>query len=84
MLVAAGITVPNEVVNDCDPSDKEYITNATALQRKGIMSYQMGHSVDLAFSGNICLCGTSLCSQELQCLCMQMKTPFGEIFSDQW
>ncbi|PMD47125.1 Metallo-dependent phosphatase [Hyaloscypha variabilis F] len=31
-LGAAGITVPNEVVNDCDPGDKQYITNATALQ----------------------------------------------------
>ncbi|KAE8451773.1 hypothetical protein EG329_003230 [Mollisiaceae sp. DMI_Dod_QoI] len=31
-LEAAGITAPNEVVNDCDPGDKQYITNATALQ----------------------------------------------------
>ncbi|KIM96351.1 hypothetical protein OIDMADRAFT_33011 [Oidiodendron maius Zn] len=31
-LEAAGITVPNEVINDCDPGDKQYITNATALQ----------------------------------------------------
>lgn len=33
-LEAAGITVPNEVINDCDPGDKQYITNATALQSK--------------------------------------------------
>ncbi|EJT96923.1 tartrate-resistant acid phosphatase type 5 precursor [Dacryopinax primogenitus] len=31
-LKAAGITVPNELVNDCDPGDKAYINNATALQ----------------------------------------------------
>lgn len=31
-LKAAGIAVPNEIVNDCDPGDKEYITNTMALQ----------------------------------------------------
>ncbi|KIX99671.1 uncharacterized protein Z520_04306 [Fonsecaea multimorphosa CBS 102226] len=32
LLQSANITVPNEVINDCDPGDKSYITNATALQ----------------------------------------------------
>ncbi len=31
-LIAAGIEIPNEVTNDCDPGDKQYIVNATALQ----------------------------------------------------
>lgn len=31
-LWAHGITIPNELVNDCDPGDKTYILNATALQ----------------------------------------------------
>jgi hypothetical protein len=31
-LIAAGFTIPNEVTNDCDPGDKQYIGNATALQ----------------------------------------------------
>lgn len=31
-LIAAGIEIPNEVTNDCDPGDKQYIGNATALQ----------------------------------------------------
>ncbi|KAK9357737.1 Metallo-dependent phosphatase-like protein [Lipomyces starkeyi] len=31
-LKAANITIPTEVQNDCDPGDKSYITNATALQ----------------------------------------------------
>lgn len=33
-LKAAGIEVPNEVINDCDPGDKQYIVNATGLQSK--------------------------------------------------
>jgi len=32
-LQAANITIPNELVNDCDPGDKQYIVNATALQQ---------------------------------------------------
>jgi len=32
-LQAANITIPNELVNDCDPGDKMYIVNATALQQ---------------------------------------------------
>ena len=31
-LIAAGIEIPNEVTNDCDPGDKQYIGNATTLQ----------------------------------------------------
>jgi len=31
-LQAANITIPNELVNDCDPGDKAYIVNASALQ----------------------------------------------------
>ncbi|KAH8807592.1 putative tartrate-resistant acid phosphatase type 5 precursor [Xylogone sp. PMI_703] len=31
-LIAANITIPNEVKNDCDPGDKQYVGNATALQ----------------------------------------------------
>lgn len=31
-LQAAGITVPNELINDCDPGDESYILQATALQ----------------------------------------------------
>jgi tartrate-resistant acid phosphatase type 5 len=33
-LESANITIPNEIINDCDPGDKQYITNATALQRE--------------------------------------------------
>lgn len=32
MLQQDGFTIPKEVLNDCDPGDKAYITNATALQ----------------------------------------------------
>ncbi|KAG0699505.1 putative tartrate-resistant acid phosphatase type 5 precursor [Suillus ampliporus] len=31
-LQAAGLLIPNEVLNDCDPGDILYINNATALQ----------------------------------------------------
>lgn len=31
-LEAAGIAIPKEVQNDCDPGDRLYISNATALQ----------------------------------------------------
>ena len=31
-LESVGVKPPNEVVNDCDPGDKQYITNATQLQ----------------------------------------------------
>jgi tartrate-resistant acid phosphatase type 5 len=31
-LEAAGITIPREVQNDCDPGDRMYIANATAFQ----------------------------------------------------
>ena len=31
-LVAAGIAIPRELQNDCDPGDRTYINNATALQ----------------------------------------------------
>lgn len=31
-LQAAGIAIPNELVNDCDPGDRSYAFNATALQ----------------------------------------------------
>jgi len=40
-LQAAGITVPNEVINDCDPGDKQFITNATALQSRLPPKYGM-------------------------------------------
>lgn len=32
MLEKAGIDIPNELVNDCDPGDRTYSFNATALQ----------------------------------------------------
>ena len=32
LLESAGIATSNEVINDCDPGDKSFITNATALQ----------------------------------------------------
>jgi len=32
VLQKAGITIPNELVNDCDPGDRSYSLNATALQ----------------------------------------------------
>ncbi|KAG6807530.1 hypothetical protein H0H92_007166 [Tricholoma furcatifolium] len=31
-LEAANITIPNEVINDCDAGDRTYVNNATALQ----------------------------------------------------
>lgn len=31
-LEAAGVVIPNEVLNDCDPGDITYINNATVLQ----------------------------------------------------
>ncbi|KAK9370599.1 Metallo-dependent phosphatase-like protein [Lipomyces kononenkoae] len=31
-LQAANISIPTEVMNDCDPGDRTYITNATTLQ----------------------------------------------------
>ncbi|KAK9489597.1 Metallo-dependent phosphatase-like protein [Lipomyces doorenjongii] len=31
-LVADGITIPNEVLNDCDPGDKSSLANATVFQ----------------------------------------------------
>lgn len=33
-LMAKNITIPREVQNDCDPGDRTYIVNATALQSK--------------------------------------------------
>lgn len=42
-LKAAGIDVPNEVINDCDPGDKQYITNATALQGKSTWKVKPSH-----------------------------------------
>lgn len=32
VLKSAGIDIPNELVNDCDPGDRTYVVNATALQ----------------------------------------------------
>ena len=32
MLEQDGFIIPKEVLNDCDPGDKVYIANATALQ----------------------------------------------------
>lgn len=29
-----GVNISGEVLNDCDPGDKQYITNATQLQCK--------------------------------------------------
>lgn len=31
-LIVDNITIPREVQNDCDPGDRNYIINATALQ----------------------------------------------------
>jgi hypothetical protein len=33
-LIAKNITIPREVQNDCDPGDRTYVANATALQGK--------------------------------------------------
>ena len=32
VLKNAGIAIPNELVNDCDPGDRKFVVNATALQ----------------------------------------------------
>lgn len=45
-LQALGIAVPNEVVNDCDPGDKEYITNATALQSMAATRCEDWYTID--------------------------------------
>jgi len=49
---------------DCDPGDKQYITNATALQSKPPKAHGM-HVVEHSNSGYICLCWPNLCHEEL-------------------
>ena len=50
-LEALGVTIPNEVRNDCDPGDKSYITNATALQS----NFPPGSELRINFAQYYCI-----------------------------
>ena len=66
-LIADNITIPREVQNDCDPGDRTYIKNATALQSESIL-FQVESCIDTdddiadtaSYIGDIC--STKNCS----------------------
>jgi hypothetical protein len=55
------------LVSDCDPGDKQYITNATALQSE---LFEIRKTpTKQALSGYIGICWSNLCDEKLQRLC---------------
>ena len=66
-LQALNLSVPNELVNDCDPGDRSYDINATALQSKLIRPL-LGSKLTF-HSGHSSIHWTNLHNEELQCFC---------------
>lgn len=67
-LEAMGVNISGEVRNDCDPGDKQYITNATQLQceRPHDPWSKIGCSPMVFLSGNVRIRRPNMCYEELQ------------------
>ena len=68
------------LISDCDPGDKQYITNATALQSE-LFEIRKTTPTEQAHSGHISICWSNLCDEKLQRLC-KLTATFPENCSD--